>query len=386
MKKDSKIYVAGHRGLVGSALVRCLNAKGYPNLLLRAHVDLDLEDRTAVQSFFAVERPDYVFLAAAKVGGIHANSIYPVDFLLRNLRIQNNVIEASHRFGAQGLLFLGSSCIYPKLAPQPLKEEYLLTGPLEPTNEPYAISKIAGISLCESYNRQYGTKYVSVMPTNLYGPADNYDLLGSHVLPALIRKFHLGKIAALGDISEIRRDELIYGRIPDDVATGLASIASAYDRPAPFTLERIGQVDPNPAVVLWGSGSPYREFLHSDDLASACVFLMERLDEIPFNMPVSRASDASQNDRALFNVGSGREISIRDLATLVASVVGFYGPIEWDKSKPDGTPRKLLDVSRLSALGWSPSIKLEEGIALAYRDYLNRLGGCLEKLNPVFTH
>lgn len=372
MRNDSKIYVAGHRGLVGSALVRCLKSRGYGNLLLRTHAQLDLEDRAAVDSFFASERPDFVFLAAAKVGGIHANHTYPVDFLLRNLRIQNNVIEASHRSGVQGLLFLGSSCIYPKLAPQPLKEEYLLSGPLEPTNEPYALAKIAGISLCESFNRQYGTRFVSVMPTNLYGPGDNYDLMGSHVLPALIRKFHLGKMAALGDIASIRRDEIVYGRIPDDVAAGLASIAKAHDRPAPFDRERTGAVDPNPAVVLWGSGSPFREFLHSDDLASACIFLMERLGEIAFR-PAPAATGASGQERALFNIGSGHEITIRDLAAMVASVVGFYGPIEWDASKPDGTPRKLLDVSRLSAIGWSPTIGLEEGIRLAYGDYLDRL-------------
>ena len=304
--RAARIFVAGHRGMVGSAIVRRLRRGGYGNLLLRGRDELDLTDQAAVERFFATERPDYVFIAAAKVGGIQANNTFRAEFLYQNLMIESNVIHAAWRAGVERLLFLGSSCIYPRDCPQPIREEYLLTGPLEPTNEPYAIAKIAGIKLCESYNRQYGTRYVAAMPTNLYGPNDNYDLASSHVLPALIRKAHEAK--ARGD-SEL---------------------------------------------VVWGSGRPLREFLYVDDMADACVFLME-----------------SGISEGLFNVGTGSDVSIRELAQTVMDVVGFQGRIVFDASKPDGTPRKLLDVGRLGELGWRAATGLRQGIALAYRDFLN---------------
>ena len=305
MEQDAKIYVAGHRGLVGSAIVRQLRNQGYENLLLRTRVELDLTSQLEVRGFFRSETPDYVFLAAAKVGGIHANDTYPADFIVDNLAIELNVIRAAYKNGVKRLLFLGSSCIYPKQAPQPLREEYLLTGPLEPTNEPYAVAKIAGIKMCESYNRQYGSEFVSVMPTNLYGPNDNFDLENSHVLPALIRKFHEAKERG------------------DD------------------------------KVVVWGTGSPRREFLYVDDMAAACVFVMNR-----------------EGYTDMVNIGVGEDIQIRDLARLVGEVVGFEGEIVFDPGKPDGTPRKLLDVSRLQALGWSAKTGLREGIEETYRWYL----------------
>jgi GDP-L-fucose synthase len=305
MEKGAKIYIAGHRGLVGSAILRRLEAKGHENFLLRTHKELDLEVQRDVWDFFERERPEYVFLAAARVGGIMANNTYPADFIYNNLLIQVNIVKASHMYGVKKLLFLGSSCIYPKFCPQPMKEEYLLSGPLEPTNEPYAVAKIAGIKLCQSYNRQYGTDYISVMPTNLYGPNDNFDLSSSHVLPAMIRKF-------------------------DDA-----------------------KADAAPHVTLWGSGGPYREFLHVDDLADACVFLMGRYD----------GSD-------IINIGTGEDITIRELAEMVKEIVGYRGGIVWDSSKPDGTPKKQLDVSRLKALGWTPKVGLEEGIRTTYEWYL----------------
>ena len=302
---SAKIFVAGHRGLVGSAIVRRLQADGANNLLLRTRQELDLTDQAAVAAFFARERPEYVFLAAAKVGGIQANNTRPAEFLYENLAIQTNVIHSAWRNGVRKLCFLGSSCIYPKLAPQPLKEEYLLTGPLEPTNEWYAIAKIAGIKQCQAYRRQYGFDAISLMPTNLYGPGDNFDLQNSHVLPALIRKFHEAKAANASE------------------------------------------------VVIWGTGTPLREFLHVDDMADAAVFLMRNYSEEQF-----------------VNVGSGEDLSIRDLAGLVADVVGYSGRIVNDASKPDGTPRKLMDVSRLRAMGWAPRIGLREGIEGVYRWYL----------------
>lgn len=305
MNQDSRVYVAGHRGLVGSAILRRLEVDGYENLISRARNELDLTDRVAVDEFFETERPGYVFLAAAKVGGILANSRYPVDFLQENLYVELNVIRAAHRYGAKKLLFLGSSCIYPKFASQPMKEEYLLTGELEPTNQPYAIAKIAGIELCRAYNRQHGTNFVSVMPTNLYGPGDNFDLQNSHVLPALIRKFHEAK----------ERSEA--------------------------------------SVTVWGTGAPRREFLYVDDFADACLFLMRNYS----------GSD-------IVNVGVGQDISIGELARLVRKVVGYEGEIVYDSSKPDGTPRKLLDVSRLSSLGWQASTSLWEGIESTYHWYL----------------
>lgn len=347
MDKDSKIYVAGHRGLVGRAVTRILSDLGYGNIVTCDHSELDIEEHDRVIEFFKKQRPDYVFLAAAKVGGILANNRYPVDFLLNNLKIQNNIIEASLKYRVKGLLFLGSSCIYPKLAPQPLKEEYLLTGRLEPTNEPYAIAKIAGIKLCEACNRQYKTRFLSVMPTNLYGPGDNYDLQTSHVLPALIRKFHLAKLASQRDAAGIKRDEEIYGNIPDDIKKSLGNYS-----------DKDAANKSSPKVVLWGTGTPRREFLYVDDMARASVFLMQRMDRIfPSDAP------------ALFNIGWGSDISIKELADIVAEIVGYKGKIIWDMEKPDGTPQKLLDTSRLTGLGFQPEIKLKEGIRRAYNNY-----------------
>lgn len=301
MKTSAKIFVAGHRGMVGSAIVRKLQATGYSNRVLRTSSELDLRDSAAVKTFFQKEKPEYVFLAAAKVGGIVANNTFRAEFLYDNLMIQNNVIHEAYKAGVTKLLFLGSSCIYPKLAPQPLKEEYLLTGLLEPTNEPYAIAKIAGIKMCDAYRSQYGCNFISAMPTNLYGPNDNYDLQTSHVIPALLRKFHEAKV---------RNDD---------------------------------------RVVVWGTGTPLREFMHVDDLAEANLFLMERFDEPGF-----------------INVGTGSEVSIGDLANLIARIVGFQGSIEFDTNKPDGTPRKLMDVGKIHLLGWRHRISLEVGLVTAY--------------------
>jgi GDP-L-fucose synthase len=305
MKLDARIYVAGHRGMVGSAIWRELGRQGFAGLTGKTRAELDLLDAAAVAKFFAAEKPEYVFVAAARVGGILANDNSPASFLFENLQIQNNLIHHARLSGVKKLLFLGSSCIYPKLAPQPIKEESLLTGPLEPTNQWYAIAKIAGIKLCQAYRRQYGSDFISVMPTNLYGPNDNYDLQTSHVLPALIRKFHEGKIGGAK------------------------------------------------SVTCWGSGSPLREFLHADDLAAACVFLMRHY-----------------SDEQIINVGSGSDLTIKALAEQVRRIVGFAGDIVWDTSKPDGTPRKLMDSARIFALGWKPKIDLETGIRQAYEDFL----------------
>jgi GDP-L-fucose synthase len=309
MKKDSKIYVAGHTGLVGSAILRCLRSKGYNGLALRTHRELDLEIQKDVNDLFERERPDYVFLAAAKVGGIYANSAYSADFIYNNLMIQNNVVHSAYLHGVKKLLFLGSSCIYPRLAPQPMKEEYLLTGELEPTNEPYAIAKIAGIKLCQSFNRQYGTHFISVMPTNLYGPNDSYDPMTSHVLPALIRRFHEAKI------------------------------------------------DNRPFVEVWGTGTPRREFMYSEDMAEASVFLMNNYD----------------GDK-IVNIGTGEDITISELADSIAEVVGYKGEIRWDTTKPDGTPRKLLDVSFLHSLGWKHQTPFKDGLRFTYQDFLKKHG------------
>ena len=307
MNKDSKIYVAGHRGLVGSAIMRKLQQEGYTNIITKTHKELDLTNQAQTQEFFKKEKPEYVFLAAAKVGGIHANNTYPADFAYINIMIESNVIKASYDYGVKKLLFLGSSCIYPKLCPQPIKEEYLLTGPLEKTNEAYAIAKIAGLKMCQYFNRQYGTNYISVMPTNLYGPNDNFDLETSHVLPALIRKFHEAKI------------------------------------------------NNKPYVEVWGTGTPRREFLHVDDLADAVIYLMNNYDE---NEPL--------------NIGTGKDITIKELAELIKEIVGYEGEIKFDTTKPDGTPRKLLDVSRLHATGWKHKIELREGIKQTYEWYKTR--------------
>ncbi|PIQ94106.1 MAG: GDP-fucose synthetase [Nitrospirae bacterium CG_4_10_14_0_8_um_filter_41_23] len=309
MEKDSKIYIAGHRGLVGSALVRRLTEPGYMNLIVRTHAELDLTRQTEVEDFFKREHPEYVFLAAAKVGGILANNTYPAEFIYSNIVVQSNVIHSSYLFGVKKVLFLGSSCIYPRDCPQPMKEDYLLSGYLEPTNEPYAIAKIAGIKMCQAYNRQYGANFISVMPTNLYGPNDNFDIQNAHVLPALIRKFHEAKVA--------------------------------------------GQKE----VVVWGTGSPRREFLYVDDLADACIFLMNNYNNSP----------------EIINIGVGKDISIRELALMVKEIVDYNGEIVFDTSKPDGTPRKLLDVSKLSSLGWQAKTGLREGIKRTYQWYVEML-------------
>src|SRR5512139_932465 len=319
MDKNAKIYVAGHRGLVGSALMRNLEARGYTNFLTRTHAQLDLTVQAEVEAFFEVEKPDYVFLAAAKVGGIHANNEYPAEFIRDNLAIQTNIIHAAYRNNVRRLLFLGSSCIYPRLAPQPMKEEHLLTGPLEPTNRPYALAKIAGIEMCWSYNRQYGTQYLAVMPTNLYGPGDNYHPENSHVIPALIRRFHEAKLANA------------------------------------------------PSVTVWGTGTPKREFLYSEDMADACVYLMNLPDEkfVPL-----LGQDRNDGLPPLVNIGVGHDLSICELAETVKNVVGYQGAIEFDTSKPDGTPRKLMDVGRLNAMGWQARTSMQSGLATAYADFI----------------
>jgi GDP-L-fucose synthase len=304
MHKNDKIYIAGHRGMVGSAIKRNLETNGFDNIVYRTSVELDLKEQQSVADFFAAEKPDYVFLAAAKVGGIYANNTYRAQFIYENLQIQNNIIHQSYIHGVQKLMFLGSSCIYPKLAPQPLKEEYLLTGLLEDTNEPYAIAKIAGIKMCDAYRSQYGCNFISVMPTNLYGPNDNYDLQNAHVLPALIRKFHEAKLANA------------------------------------------------PSVTVWGTGTPMREFLHADDMADACVFLMK-----------------NYNEQGLVNIGTGVDITIKDLALLIKDIVGFEGVLELDTTKPDGTKRKLMDVSKLHTLGWRHKLDIEEGIRQVYTQH-----------------
>jgi GDP-L-fucose synthase len=350
MENQPKIYVAGHRGMVGSAIVRALQHQGQHNIVTRAHAELDLTSQVAVNVFFAAEQPDQVYLAAAKVGGIHANNTYPAEFIYENLMIEANIIHAAHRHGVQKLLFLGSSCIYPKLAPQPMSEDALLTGTLEATNEPYAIAKIAGIKLCESYNRQYGRDYRSVMPTNLYGPGDNYHLANSHVLPAMIRKFHLAKLAQAGDVEGILADEARYGEIPGDIQRMIGF--DAVDR----------KITSKTTVTLWGTGTPYREFLYVDDMAAASIFVMN-LDKTIYDantLPML----------SHINVGYGRDITIREAAQTVAAVVGYGGQIDFDSSKPDGTPRKLMDSTRLENLGWKASISLERGLQQAYADYL----------------
>ena len=328
MNKGDKIYVAGHRGLAGSALTRKLDASGYSNLVTRTHAELELTDLAAVKEFFARERPDYVFLAAAKVGGIHANNTFPADFVFQNLAIQNNVIHQAWAAGVKRLLFLGSSCIYPRDCPQPMREEYLLTGPLESTNRPYAIAKIAGVELCWALNRQHGTRFIAAMPTNLYGPADNYDLQNSHVLPALIRKAHEAKVRGEAQLT------------------------------------------------VWGTGTPRREFLYSEDMADACILLMQ-LPDAKFDALINPPGTNMQPP--LINIGCGNDLTVRELAETIARVVGFQGQLKFDASKPDGTPRKLLEVSRMEKLGWRPKVSLADGVALAYKDYLMQSSRTLEK-------
>jgi GDP-L-fucose synthase len=350
MNKNSKIYIAGHRGLVGSALLRNLQAAGYTNIITRTHAELELLNQQAVNDFFADEKPEYVFLAAAKVGGIMANNTYRADFIYENLQVQNNVIHASYQNQVKKLLFLGSSCIYPKNAPQPLKEEYLLTSELEYTNEPYAIAKIAGIKLCESYNIQYGTNFIAVMPTNLYGPNDNFDLESSHVLPAMIRKMHLAKLL----------DERNYQALADNLQTTqdpeqIKNQLSRYG---------ISQINNTTTLKLWGSGMPYREFLHVDDMADACIFVMNNID---FNDLIN---DSKEIRNTHINIGTGTDLTIKDLAYLIKTEIGYKGIIEFDTSKPDGTMKKLQDVSKLASLGWQPKIDLVSGLRSTIDCYL----------------
>jgi GDP-L-fucose synthase len=349
MNRNDKIYVAGHRGLVGSAILRLLEKKDFKNIVYLAHDVLDLTDQAGVTDFFKRERPDYVFLAAARVGGIHANDTYPAEFIRSNLLVQANVIHAAWQYDTNKLLFLGSSCIYPRLAPQPMKEEYLLTGPLEPTNEWYAIAKIAGVKMCQAYRRQYGFNAISLMPTNLYGPGDNYDLKDSHVLPALIRKFHLAKLAEQGNWGAIADDEARFGPIPDDIRVSLISLSKHHGH-VPPTPNHYTNAPAEPAVQLWGTGKPRREFLHVDDLAEAALFLMEHYD-----------------DSEIINVGAGKDSSIRELAELIRDITGCSADTVFDSTKPDGTPQKLLDISKIKELGWRPKISLKEGIESTYQ-------------------
>ena len=370
MEKNAKIYVAGHLGLVGGGIWRALQRHGYANLLGKSIDELDLINQQAVDGFFATEKPEYVILVAAKVGGIVANSTYRAQFLYENLMIEANVIHAAYRHGVKKLLFLGSSCIYPKLAPQPLKEEYLLTGPLEPTNEPYAIAKIAGIRLCDAYNRQYGTDFISAMPTNMYGPGDNYHPENSHVLPAFIRRMHLAKTLMNEDWTELGR-VFSHENAQKDSSTQQPSNQQLVDWLGKSGVKQLkpqaSSLRPKVSLSCWGTGSPLREFLYSDDLAEACVFLLEnaKYEDMAF-------VDESGTVQSHINVGSGREVSIKELAETVKEVVGFEGEIEWDTSKPDGTPRKLMDSSRLLSKGWKPQVDFREGIARAYGDFKER--------------
>ena len=358
MEKNAKIYVAGHRGLVGSAIWKNLQSKGYTNMVGRTHAELDLLDGAAVKAFFDAEQPEYVVLAAAFVGGIMANSVYRADFIYRNLQIQQNVIGESFRHGVKKLLFLGSTCIYPREAPQPIPESALLTSPLEYTNEPYAIAKIAGLKMCESFNLQYGTNYIAVMPTNLYGPNDNFDLVSSHVLPAMIRKMHLARLLNEGDWDGLRRD---LDRRPVGDVDGSASQQVIID-----TLAGYG-ISPD-ALSLWGSGRPIREFLWSEDMADASVFVMENVDFKDTYNP-----DDRDIRNCHINIGSGREVTIAQLAELVRRAVGYAGKILWDSSKPDGTMRKLTDVSRLHSLGWHHRMEIEDGVPALYKWYVDNL-------------
>ena len=352
MNPEEKIFVAGHRGMVGSAIVRQLRGLGGKKIVTRSHAELDLTNQAAVRAFFQTEKVDRVVLAAAKVGGIHANNVYRADFITINLMIQVNVIHQAFLAGVQNLLFLGSSCIYPKLATQPMQESCLLTGPLEPTNEPYALAKIAGIKMCESYNQQYGTCYRSVMPTNLYGPGDTYHLVNSHVIPAMLRKYHLAKLAMAGNVAAILADERCYGPIPLDICAALGYSGQT---------QSLKQDHP-PKVLLWGTGAAFREFLHVDDMATACLHVLH-LDQAHF---------IGENPSFL-NIGTGRDITIRRIAELIAEIVGFTGETVYDAAQPDGTPRKLLDTTRINQLGWHPRFSLREGLQDAYTSYQQAL-------------
>ena len=346
--KGENIFIAGHRGMVGAAIVRQLKKSGCAKILTRTHRELDLTDQAAVEFFFKAENIDRVVLAAAMVGGIHANNTYPADFIYINMMIQANVIHQSYKAGIEKLLFLGSSCIYPKLAPQPMREEHLLTGVLEPTNEPYAVAKIAGIKQCESYNRQYGTSYRSVMPTNLYGPGDSYHLENSHVIPAMLRKYHLAKLAMDGDVASIIADEAKYGTIPEEICHAIGYSA------ARGSLEK----GHSSRVILWGSGSPRREFLHVDDMALACIHVMN-IDQSHF----------TGDNPSFLNIGVGEDITIKATAELIAELVGFTGETVYDSNQPDGAPRKLLDTTRINSLGWKPQLSLRAGLENSYKSY-----------------
>ena len=359
MNKQDKIYIAGHNGLVGSAIWNNLKAKGYTNLIGRSSKELDLTNQKACEEFFEKEKPDYVFLAAAHVGGIVANNTYRADFIFNNLSIQNNVIGSSYKYGVKKLLFLGSTCIYPASCPQPMKEDYLLTSPLEYTNEPYAIAKIAGLKMCESFNIQYGTNFIAVMPTNLYGPNDNFDLEKSHVLPALLRKAHLGKSLINKDWEEIRKD---LNKYPIEGVDGLAKEDVILDKLKKYGITKLNN---KVSIEIWGSGKPLREFLWSEEMADACVFVMERVD---YRDLILKNVEDIKNLH--INIGTGNEISIKDLAYLIAKKVGFTGDIVFNADKPDGTMRKLTDPSKLHSLGWHHKIDIEEGIDKIYDWYI----------------
>lgn len=379
MDINSRIYVPGHRGLVGSAILKKLKENGYSNLITRTSRQLDLRNQSATERFFKKENPEYVFLAAAKVGGILANDKYKAEFIYDNIMIASNVIHASYKYGVKKLLNLGSSCIYPKFSKQPMKEEYLLTGELEPTNEPYAIAKISAIKLCRYYNEQYGTNFISIMPTNLYGPNDNFDLETSHVLPALIRKFHLGKLLRQAKGNEQAKGKDRYNEIIKDLKRSpigfnlnlylnlnLDSVDSDLNLNLNLNLEKLGIT--SEYIRLWGSGNPYREFLFVEDLADACLFLMNKFEALNLNLDLNLPRGLVE----FVNIGSGKDITIRDLAELVKEIVGFEGRIEWDTTKPDGTPRKLLDVTKISSLGWKPKVSLEDGIRKTYKWYISK--------------
>lgn len=359
IEKSTKLFIAGHRGMVGSAIIRKLLTTGHDPecIITRTHKELDLCNQQAVNSFFSKEKIDSVVLAAAKVGGIHANNTYPAEFIYSNTMIQANIIHGAYLAGIKQLLFLGSSCIYPKLAPQPIKEEYLLTGLLEPTNEPYALAKIAGIKMCEAYNRQYGTSYSSVMPTNLYGPGDNYHLENSHVIPAMIRKFHLAKLAMQGDLKAIQKDEHIYGFIPAEIKEAIGLDAQSTTLNAQASRAR---------VILWGTGQAYREFLHVDDMATACIFTMN-LDQSLF------APDSTQLNTSFLNVGTGQDQTIEETANMIKKAVGFKGEVVFDTNKPDGTPKKLLDTETINKLGWKAEYDFQSGLENAYNSYLKKI-------------
>jgi len=378
MEKEAKIFVAGHKGLVGSAIVRKLKEKGYNSFVLRTSKEVDLRRQLETEKLFERERPEYVFLAAAKVGGILANNTYKAEFIYDNLTIATNIIHSSYKYGVKKLLNLGSSCIYPKLAPQPMKEDYLLTGYLEPTNEAYAVAKISAIKLCRYYNEQYKTNYISVMPTNLYGPGDNYNLETAHVLPALIRKFHLAKLLEQGDIEGIKKD---FQKYP--IGFGLDKEVDFDDNDSIIkVLSKLGITShPSPltshvSLTIWGSGEVYREFLHVDDLADACIYLTENVNAKDFLSLFSATSPLTPHFSPLtdyfVNVGTGEDIKIKDLAILIKDIIGFKGEIMHDLTKPDGTPRKLLDVSKINQLGWKAKTSLEEGILKTYEEYVRR--------------